>query len=852
MTVPRQKLGQRSHAAFLQWRAPIGPTRWLPPGLLLACLVACVRMLAQPFPSYLLDSTRVVSLDAANAHGTQTAICDTVALAVWYQGSGGIRGCRVSRSGVLLDPVCFDVTGPLHSAQSSKLGVAGSGQGFLVVWWEHGVYGCLVSAHSEILGRFPIDAIGGTGVNPTVAFDGTNYLVVWCDSAGGVESAKYARVSASGVVLDPPRRLSPYGSQADISLASGTRCYLAVFNQGDGTWGVRVSHDGTLLDTLPFPVPGHAKPGARVLTFSGKHFVVAYTERQATADNIVMSRIAEDGTVVDPSGVVVAGAIRIGTLAGTACNGTTLLTLSVLSDSSQTVSALRMDDDLHVLDTGLVTLSSEYVGAQGSGPSGLSAVATGSGYLVAWTVAPAPDYHARSRRAVCRRLTEDGLVIDTSDVALSQTANSQMETDVASDGRDFLAVWTDLRPDTAYPERVRAIKFRAPRAVADSTSFPVGPPGSYWPAIAYGRGVYLVCGADEMHDIWAVRVSTSGAVLDSSPIRMTRQSVQHEPKPDVAFCDSVFLVVWDDHNDILGARVNAAGQVLDTVPISIMPASGLYVGPWVAGDDISTYLVTFYNWSPNRLEARKVSTAGVVLGTTSVKLSRGRTSPNVAYGGGVYLAVDGEAEEAWRLWADTSLLDTVDYRLGACRSHPALGFNGTNFLIADHWLGDYMLAGVRISPDGEVLDHYPVVLTRVDSSVQYLVGNQSMAADSIGNVALTFFSCEPFPYFTSRLRAATFRHLGVAETPAPGFAREALVYPNPTRDNVQYVIDVATSRSIRIELHDAAGRNLGPVYAGAEPAGRAQLWLDLGRRPPGVYFLSQVAKGEMTRIVIQR
>lgn len=60
----------------------------------------------------------------------------------------------------------------------------------------------------QVLGEFPIFSASGEQVEPVLAFDGTNYLVVWRDTRNGSGPAEStdvygARVSPVGRVLDP-------------------------------------------------------------------------------------------------------------------------------------------------------------------------------------------------------------------------------------------------------------------------------------------------------------------------------------------------------------------------------------------------------------------------------------------------------------------------------------------------------------------------------------------------------------------------------------------------------------------------------------------------------------------------
>src|SRR6185369_3967154 len=109
---------------------------------------------------------------------------------------------------------------------------------------------------------------------PAIAFDGTNYLVVWSDVEGMNAKIRGARVSCSGQLLDPvgitisdvpgsrfePRLTFNNGlflvTWTELGpLSSGSSNSLVVFGSiGGGVYGARVTRDGLVLDTNGFGI----------------------------------------------------------------------------------------------------------------------------------------------------------------------------------------------------------------------------------------------------------------------------------------------------------------------------------------------------------------------------------------------------------------------------------------------------------------------------------------------------------------------------------------------------------------------------------------------------------------------
>src|SRR5262249_20792251 len=137
----------------------------------------------------------------------------------------------------------------------------------------------------------------GGQTQPRAAFDGTNYLVVWQDSRGCVYNCSYvygARVSASGVLLDPTGiaiATSPGAETVPVVAFDGTN-YLVVWEEdspsGGGIQAARVTTAGAVVDPNGFSVAGALGPASTPgVAFDGKdqqYLVVWQDGRNATPD----------------------------------------------------------------------------------------------------------------------------------------------------------------------------------------------------------------------------------------------------------------------------------------------------------------------------------------------------------------------------------------------------------------------------------------------------------------------------------------------------------------------------------------------------------------------------------------
>ena len=197
---------------------------------------------------------------------------------------------------------------------------------YFVVWqdYRHGydnadIYGARVTSAGGVsdAAGIPISTAADTQYYPTVAFNGTTYLVGWWDQrngsgANGYKKDFYAtRVTVGGTVLNPSgipistNLIS--GVDSPKVTASGTN-FFALWRGGGVVYGARLSSTGTVQGTNGLPITfGPNAQWRPAVAFNGSnHFVVWQDVRPAGAGpGMYGARISRDGTVADPDGIAI-------------------------------------------------------------------------------------------------------------------------------------------------------------------------------------------------------------------------------------------------------------------------------------------------------------------------------------------------------------------------------------------------------------------------------------------------------------------------------------------------------------------------------------------------------------------
>ncbi len=303
-------------------------------------------------------------------------------------------------------------TGPDQSMVNDghEIAVGFDGTNYLVVWTQPGgvtlddLWGARMTAAGDVIGSpFPISTYPGDQQNPAVAFDGTNYLVVFQDHRAGQYMNIYAaRVRADGTVLDPAGL--PVATQIDHQARpavafDGTKFFAVWADHRNGKWDVYGAHVGTdgvvqEADGIPISVAaGHQTEPA--IAFDGTNYLVVWSDSGVGSGDIYAARVSPAGVALEPNGFPVSGATNLQSAPSVAFDGQDFIVAwqDLRGGVATDVYAARVRSDGAVLDPSGIAV------ATGAGAQSVPAVAFDGAYtLVLWEDAgttPARVYGAR-------------------------------------------------------------------------------------------------------------------------------------------------------------------------------------------------------------------------------------------------------------------------------------------------------------------------------------------------------------------------------------------------------------------------------------------------------------------------
>lgn len=481
-----------------------------------------------------------------------------------------IYGTRVSFDGSVLDPNGFWIC-TNQGDQQYPFVTFGIGK-YFAVWqdlrisgeFEAIIYGSRITADGTVLepNGFCVSVRANEQEDPRVAFDGTNYLVLWRDER--VNHGLYgARVNQSGIVLDPlPIPICTSASSLlNYKVVFGQDNYLVVWedyrNGNYNIYGTRITPAGVVLDPNGFAITSAVQDqwGAQVL-FDGTNFFIVWTDNRNGNKDIYGARVTPEGTVLDPTGIPIS----------TANN----------EQQNPSVALGRIN------------------------------------YLVVWE-----DY--RNNRDVAdiygARVSVAGSVSDPQGIPISIAPHHQVNPKVIFDrtSYNFFVVWEDHRNNQdvdIYGTRVTTVGVVLdPQGIPISTAYY----DQFNPKPVFGGGNYFVVWEDYRNwgqyyaDIYGARITTGGTVLDPNGIAIALAEYD-QLDPKAIYNGTNYFILWIDYRnynpDIYSALVSPQGTIVDSFPVTIQP--GPQVSPSLVLGLGSQVLIVYTGWTLSPFNAYRI------------------------------------------------------------------------------------------------------------------------------------------------------------------------------------------------------------------------------------------------------
>jgi len=327
-------------------------------------------------------------------------------LTVWVENTD-IYCARVSKSGTVLDPEGIAVSVGLNgnTLNYRQPSVGFDGTNYFVVWaatrsGANDVYGCRVTKNGLVLdpAGIKLTNVGNVHIKPVgLAFDGTNYLLVWRTASSIVMGERF---TPAGIVLDNPAgfTIASNGFYPSVAYDNAHHIFMVVWHQGTygslTVWGARVDTGGNLLAPGSFLVcdDPQDKENARI-AFDGTNFMVVWFDWRPDTNQIFGScyatRITPQGTVLDKPAFRVAERVR-----------------------GQIFPNIIFD---------------------------------GTNYVVVWCSDSYPANKFRLTDVYLTRVATDGRVIDRQMIPVSTAFEHQFGASIVYGDNKYLAVWNDSR-----------------------------------------------------------------------------------------------------------------------------------------------------------------------------------------------------------------------------------------------------------------------------------------------------------------------------------------------------------------------------------------------------------------------
>lgn len=481
-------------------------------------------------------------------------------LIAWQDGRNGtdedLFGARINESGGVLDPNGIGLSQQPGEQRAPTIGVLGAD--YFVAWQDSRAGGGFDVYGTRVTSAGAVGSASGTLLSdaandqrfPVMAMAGEQAFVVWEDIRNGANTDIFgSRIDLTGLPLDTANRLvsTVANSQETPAVASNGSLHLAVWRDfrtdplGD-IYGARIAADGTVLDPAGLVIcnASNLQLAPRVAA-SGGDFLVAWQDfRNGIHDDILGARVTGGGTVLDPQGLLIStalGAQRLPDVAGTT-NGYLVVWQDRRSGSSDDIFGTRVGTDGLIQDASGLAICVTLGDQQAPTTAGLN-----DRFFVAWE-----DLRGGlSNRVFGTGVQANGTIGTANGFALSSVTGDQLAPRVGASTNQFLAVWQGATNGAGF-------------------------------------------------DVFGTRITAAGVVLETNSLSIST-AIGDQTRPVVASKGGDFMVVWEDQRaagrtNLFATRITGNGSALEPAGEMTAPDTGRQRAPALAqagGDYLLVY-----------------------------------------------------------------------------------------------------------------------------------------------------------------------------------------------------------------------------------------------------------------------
>ncbi len=427
------------------------------------------------------------------------------------------------------------------------------------------IYGVRLDAVGNVIdtGAIMINQDFGDQIDPRVAWNGQNWLVLWKQDTATLptyEELRAVRVAPDGTVLDDPpivvHNNESYYSNAVLEGGGGD--WVVVFQANgptDGLIAVRITGDGTL-----------ANPGGLQIhdTLFSLDFDLAFAQDEYL---IVWGGTFDSprGRLFEPDLRPIGSAFALPFVEKVASDGTDFLVVWASgAPPSATVEAVRVTHDGSLPDPPFTIFTA---GGQ-AGTCCANATWDGTVYWAAWG------------QLYLARVTADGQLLDPGGFQMTQPDSWPISTPrfEGAPAGGLQLVWNDGVTGAGYPKDTYSGQVSPEGQFGNETLVSRGAPAQLDADFAEGAETHLLVFRSRVSDsgrILAQRIDATGTPLDPEPVEVASGpipglGVPSLGAPAAAWNGSVFMITWSDGLAIFARRMLPDGSFVDVTPLTVM------------------------------------------------------------------------------------------------------------------------------------------------------------------------------------------------------------------------------------------------------------------------------------------